>query len=238
MPRGRHDAWMELSMTRNPSRAVIFRLVGAAIALSLSGAAAKAADLVATAYGGIWEKAFRECYVAEFEKKTGKKVEVVLGTPTQWANQIAASPGKPPIDVIVNTVDGAFDAVKRGIVDKFDAAKLPHLAEIDPKFVEIGKGYGAIVNYGGMGIAYNTKTVKNPPANWKDFVEGVKKGEWKAAIPHISYVSTHLTTLWMLNNVYGGTVDNIQPGIDAIKAMKASGNLIFWKDPNEFLESD
>src|SRR6185503_15449208 len=116
-------------MTRITSRAAI-SLVGAAIALGLSGAVARAADLVVTAYGGIWEKAFRECYIAEFEKKTGKKVEVVLGTPTQWANQVAASSGKPPIDVIVNTVDGAFDAVKRGIVDKFDAAKLPHLAEI------------------------------------------------------------------------------------------------------------
>jgi putative spermidine/putrescine transport system substrate-binding protein len=222
-------------MTRIPSHATILPAVAAAIAFCSLGGTAKAADLVVTAYGGIWEKAFRECYVAEFEKKTGKKVEVVLGTPTQWANQVAASSGKPPIDVIVNTVDGAFDTVKRGIVDKFDPAKLPHLAEIDPKFVEIAQGYGSIVNYGAMGIAYNKKSVKNPPASWKDFIEGVKKGEWKVAIPHISYVSTHVTTLWMLNNALGGTVDNVQPGLDAIKAMKDSGNLVFWKDPNEFL---
>jgi putative spermidine/putrescine transport system substrate-binding protein len=210
-------------------------LLGAAVMIITSASAAQAADLVAAAYGGIWEKAFRTCYVSEFEKKTGKTVEVVLGTPTQWANQISASPGKPPIDVIVNTVDGAFDAIKRGIVDKFDPAKLPHLSEIDPKFVEVAKGYGSIVNYGAMGLAYNTNTVKTPPADWKDFVERTKKGEWRAAIPHISYVSTHLTTLWMFNNLYGGTLDNIQPGIDAINALKASGNIVFWKDPNEFL---
>ena len=60
-------------MTCITSRAAI-SLVGAAIALGLSGAVARAADLVVTAYGGIWEKAFRECYIAEFEKKTGKKV--------------------------------------------------------------------------------------------------------------------------------------------------------------------
>jgi putative spermidine/putrescine transport system substrate-binding protein len=210
-------------------------LIAAAVAVGGWTGAAHAADLVVTAYGGIWEKAFRECYVSEYEKKTGKKVEVVLGTPTQWANQIAASSGKPPIDVIVNTIDGAYDLIRRGIVDKFDATKLPHLAEIDSKFTDIAKGYGSIVNYGAMGLAYNTKTVKNPPATWKEFVDGVKKGQWKAAIPHISYVSTHLTTLWMLNNVYGGTVDNIQPGLDAIKAMKDSGNSVFWKDPNEFL---
>ena len=207
---------------------------GAALALATSGQAL-GADLVVSAYGGIWEKAFRDCYVSEFEKKTGKKVEVVLGTPVQWANQISASPGKPPIDVIVNTVDGAYDATGRGIVEKFDPAKLPNLAEIDPKFVEAGKGFGSILNYGAMGLAYNTKTVKSPPTNWKEFVERTKKGEWKAGIPHISYVSTHLTTLWMLNNVFGGTVDNIQPGVDAIKALKASGNIVFWKDPNEFL---
>ncbi len=90
--------------------------------------AAHSADLVVTSYGGLWERGMRECYVAEFEKKTGKSVEVVLGTNVQWMNQIAASRGRPPIDVLVNNADTAYEAINRGLVDRVDPSKVPHMA--------------------------------------------------------------------------------------------------------------
>lgn len=211
-------------------------LAGASLSLLLAAAGpAQAADLVVTAYGGVWEKYFRECYVAEFEKRTGKTVEVVLGNPVQWLNQITANPQKPPIDVIVNTIDSAYEAARRGVVDKFDPAKLPNLKDIEPRFVEAGQGYGTILNYGAMGIAYNEKAVKNPPKTWQEFVERTIKGEWKAAIPGINYLATPTTVIWLYATVFGGNIDDIEPGLKQIKAMKASGNLVFWNDVNEFL---
>jgi putative spermidine/putrescine transport system substrate-binding protein len=218
--------------TLNLSRA---RLAVAAATFILAAGSSQAADLVVTAYGGIWEQAFRSCYVAEFEKKTGKKVDVVLGGPVQWLNQVSANPSRPPIDVIVNTVDGAADAIKRGVVDSMDASKVPNLKDVDPKFIEAGRGQGTILNYGAMGIAYNQKTVKNPPKDWKEFVDRTVKGEWKASIPGSGYPFTPLTTTWLFAHVYGGGVDNIDPGLAQIKRMRDSGNLMFWNDVNEFL---
>ncbi len=209
---------------------------GAAVALLLaSSPAALSADLVVTAYGGLWEKAFRECYVTTFEKQTGKKVEVVLGTPVQWSNQILASPNKPPIDVIINGIDQALDAGRRGVVEKYDVSKVPNLKDIDPKFAEAGQGFGSILNYGAMGLAYNEKKIPNPPKTWKEFVDRTVAGEWHAAIPGVNYAATPNTLIWMLAHVYGGDVDNVEPAFDQIKRLRASGNIVFWNDVNEFL---
>ena len=224
---------------RMRTRAIVGPVIGAASAIAVVAAlpagGAQAADLVVNAFGGVWEKAFRECYVAEFEKRSGKSVVVVVGNPIQLMNQVEANRAKPPIDVIVNTIDGAYDAIKRGLVDPFDDASLPHLKEINPDFVKAGRGFGTILNYGAMGLAYNTKTVKNPPKDWKAFVDGTVKGEWRAAVPSINYLATTQTTLWMFSHVYGGGIDDVTPGIEVLKKMKASGNLIFWSDVNQFL---
>jgi len=215
---------------------MIVRALGTALALQVSmTCAAKAADVVVTSYGGLWEKATRECFVKEFEKRTGKTAEVVLGNATQWINQIAANPAKPPVDVMVNNIDEVLDANRRGIVEPFDIKNVPRLPELEPALVAVGYGNGATVAYSSMGIAYNTKTVKHPPKSWKEFVDGTMKGEWQAAIPDINYVSTLGHTLWLFANVYGGGVKDFDPGFKTIRDMYKSKNLQFWSDPNAFL---
>jgi len=214
------------------------RRKAAIISLVLSAAlgvrVAHAADLVIAAYGGIWEETLRQCAIAAFEKKTGKKVDVVLGSPSQWLNQVAASPAKPPIDIMYMPPDNALDSAKRGLSEKLDPAKLPHLKEIPARFVDSVDGYGAAMNYGAMGAVYNTKTVPNPPKTWKEFVEGTVAGKWKGAVPSINYVGG-VYTLWMYAHLYGGSPSNIAPGLAQIKRMMASGNLKLWVDPNQLL---
>jgi putative spermidine/putrescine transport system substrate-binding protein len=51
---------------------------------------ARAADLSVGTFGGVWEESLRKCISAPFEKQTGKTVDVVIGSPIQWLNQIAA----------------------------------------------------------------------------------------------------------------------------------------------------
>lgn len=211
-------------------------LAGAALLLLAGPTAARAADLVVGAFGGVWEQSLRKCIIAPFEKKTGKTVDVVLGAPLQWLNQIGASPDKPPLDVIYNATETAYDAINRGLVDKFTTANVPNIAEEKPEFAGIPDGYGAIHNYGAMGIIYNSKTVKDPPKDWKAFVEGTVAGKWKASMPSVNYPSGGLTiSVWLFAKTFGGGVDNIQPGLTQIKRMKDSGNLIFWNDPNSVL---
>jgi putative spermidine/putrescine transport system substrate-binding protein len=211
------------------------RAIWGAIGLIAVAGPATAADITVTAYGGIWEKAIRECYVAEFEKRTGKTVEVVLGGPVQWMNQVAANPANPPIHVLMNGIDNSFEAIDKGLVDKIDESRVPSLKDVPEQFKAVGKGYGTIINYGAAGLAYNAKTVKNPPKTWQEFVDRTMKGEWQAALPGINYVSTPVILVWAFADLYGGGIDNVEPALKQIKAMKASGHLVFWNDVNEFL---
>ena len=194
-----------------------------------------AADLTVGAFGGVWEQSLRRCIVEPFEKKTGKTVSVVLGAPAQWLNQIAASPGHPPLDVIYNPADTAFEAINRHLLTQFTKASVPNAFELQPKFMGLGDAYGSPHNYGGMGLIYNTQTVKNPPKTWKEFVEGTVRGDWHASAPSINYPSGGFNEVWLFSTLYGGGVNDIKPGLDQFKRMEASGNLAFWNDPNTVL---
>ncbi|MDB5511854.1 MAG: hypothetical protein JWR08_1337 [Enterovirga sp.] len=214
------------------------RVVGFVVLASSAAwsGAAGAADLTVGAFGGVWEQSLRKCVIAPFEAKSGKKVDVVLGAPVQWLNQISARSAKPPMDVIYLPTENALDAIGRGLVDKFSADKVPNMADLDPQFAAIGDGYGTVHNYGAMGIIFNKSTVKDPPKTWKEFVDGTIAGKWKATMPNINYPSGGLTiSVWQFAEMNGGSIDNVQPGLDLVKKMRGSGNLSFWSDPNQVL---
>jgi putative spermidine/putrescine transport system substrate-binding protein len=207
----------------------------AVVVLGMSGNAS-AADLVVGAFGGIWERSFRECVVDPFQKETGKSVDIVLGSAPQWLNQIAANPTKPPLDVMMVASDYAYDAINRGLVDKFTIERVPNLAKIAKRFTEVGDGYGVTHNYGSMGLIYNKATVPNPPKTWKEFVEGTVSGKWKSSAPSINYTGGGSAFIvYQLSTIYGGDIDNIEPGLAQAKRMLDSRNLTLWTDPNQVL---
>jgi putative spermidine/putrescine transport system substrate-binding protein len=213
---------------------MIAALVGAAA--FVPSTSLRAADLVVGAFGGIWETSFRECVVAPFEKRTGKKVDIVLGAPIQWLNQIAASPSKPPIDIVLMPTETAYDGSARGLIDKLPAETMPNAKDQAQRFKDFADGFGYVHNYGSMGLIYNSDTVKDPPKTWKAFVEGTVEGKWKASIPTINYPSAGFTfTSLFLAQQYGGNLDDIGPGYAQIKRMLATGNLTLWLDPNQIL---
>jgi putative spermidine/putrescine transport system substrate-binding protein len=196
-----------------------------------------AADLTVGAFGGIWEQSLRKCIIDPFTKQTGKTVDVVLGSPTQWLNQIAASPGKPPLDIVYNPTETAYEAIDRGLVQKFTPETVPNAQDVLPQFQKMTDGgWGSVHNYGAMGIIYNTELVKDPPKSFKDFVAGTIAGKWKASMPSVNYPSGGLTvSVWSFAKLYGGDVNNVTPGLDMVKKMQQSGNLSFWTDPNSVL---
>lgn len=201
-----------------------------------AASSAQAADLTVGAFGGVWEQSLRKCVVEPFQKRTGKTVDVVLGTPVQWINQAAATRDRPPLDVFYNPSETSYDAIDRGIVEQLTLQQVPNLGEVGDRFKDLSKGYGSPHNYGAMGIIYNTQTVKDPPKTWKAFVEGTLAGKWKASLPSVSYPSAGLTvSIWHFAKLFGGDLNNIQPGLAIVKKMRESGNLSFWTDPNSVL---
>lgn len=199
-------------------------------------AASQAADVTVTAFGGAWEQAFRKCYAEPYEKKTGQTVEVIIGGPPQWVNQIAANPNDPPIDVLVNLMDTARTAINQGLVEELDEAKVPNLAAIPSAFREPLDGFGTVINYGAAGLAYNKETVEEPPQSWQDFVQGTLDGKWVATLPGINVANTTPTALlWNLIDLYGSDIGDIDTVMAKLVELRDSGNVVFYNDMNQFL---
>ena len=113
-----------------------------ALALMPGGALAqgKPDRITVTSYGGIWERAIRDIFVADFTKRTGVAADVQLGNPNQWLSQVEASPDKPPLHALVATPELAIEAGRKGLVEKIDGSKLKNLKDVSPRFVDICNG--------------------------------------------------------------------------------------------------
>ncbi|MGD9843751.1 MAG: substrate-binding domain-containing protein, partial [Variibacter sp.] len=98
--------------------------------------------ITVTSYGGVWETAIRDYFVADFKKRTGVDADVQLGNPNQWISQVKASPNKPPLDAVVATADLIIEAGRAGLLDNIDGAKLANLKDVDKRFVDISEGWG------------------------------------------------------------------------------------------------
>ncbi|MER5173048.1 ABC transporter substrate-binding protein [Thioclava kandeliae] len=203
--------------------------------VGLSGLPLRAQEtgtLNVTAYGGVWEQAIRDCFVAPFEAKTGAKATVSLGGPPQWLAQVEANPEKPPLDVLIMSPDLAVIAAEGDLMDEFTVEKLPNLAKIPQEFTDACLGKGTYFDYGVGGITYKKQVVSEPPKSFAAFVERVSKGEFIASVPSIQYGVTPVFFIWAMNNALGGTVDNVDPFFEAMAKMK--DNLVFWAGPNDF----
>lgn len=195
-------------------------------------AQAQSRTLNVTAYGGAWEQAIRDCFVAPFEQKTGAKATVALGGPPQWLAQVEASPDSPPLDVLIMTPDLAITAAQSGLMDDFTVEKIPNLAKIPREFTDACLGKGTYFDYGVGGITYDDRKVKEAPKSFAEFVDRVSKGEFVASVPSISYAVTPIMLIWAMADALGGGVDNVDPFFEAMEKMK--DNLVFWGGPNDF----
>jgi putative spermidine/putrescine transport system substrate-binding protein len=212
-------------------------VAGGAIAAALGTgpwrrASAAGTSITATALGGIWEEAVRSCFVAPYEKTTGNKASVEIGSPPQWLSQIEASPSKPPIDVLVTIPDLAIAAGRKGLMDKFTGDKLANLKDIPKPFIDGVEGWGAVFDYGVAGFTWHRDRVKNPPKSFHEFVDRTAKGEWQAMLPGIGYAVTPIMAIWAISKAYGGGVDNVDSFFAAVKKM--GRNVSFWNSPNDF----
>ena len=195
--------------------------------------AGKTERIAVTSFAGIWEEAVRSCFVSYFEEKSGAKADVVIGGPPQWMSQIEANLEKPPIHILVNTIDLALIAGKKGLVEKIRPEKLSNFKDIPQKFTDVLKGWGTCFNYGSAGLAYNKQRIKKPPKSFQEFVDRTAKGDLRASLPNVSYPPCPQMLIWSFADVFGGNVNNVDPAFAAIKRMRE--NTIFYSSSTEFL---
>lgn len=120
--------------------------------------------------------------------------------------------GKTGIDA------GDYQAYKVTTWDKIPDTVLSLPAK-DPTGLWTG-GY-----YGVMALEVNTAVVKNVPANWNDLLKPEYKGQVAlAGDPRTSNQAAQSVFAAALAN--GGSLDNVQPGLDFFKQVNDAGNFV------------
>jgi len=195
--------------------------------LSLS---ARAEELVVGSFGGSFADNVKACHVAAFEKATGATVSLKLGNSSQFAAAIRATGGKPDMDVVF--IDNSLAVQTHGekLNETIERKKLTHAAEVIPTAWGKDDSY-VVAMVSATTLIYNPKLVKTPPTSWLDLFDPAYVGKY--AIGDISGTSG-VQFFLALNRIKGGTLENIDPGIEAIKPL-AKGSPVLYTQADQLL---
>ncbi|WP_159881669.1 ABC transporter substrate-binding protein [Paenibacillus puerhi] len=111
-----------------------------------------------------------------YEQKTGVQVEMFQGTTGKIMARMEAEKANPIVDVVVlASLPSAIGMTKSGLTQPYKEAK--NADKLIPAFSDKDGNYFSY-SLSALGIAYNTKTVTNPPKTWSDLT----RPEWKGKI--------------------------------------------------------
>jgi len=184
---------------------------------------ASAEDLVVATFGGTFVENSKKCHAAAFEKATGATVKYVLGSSVQTAAKLRAAGGRAEFDVAYMDSQIVKQAKAEGLLQPLEPAKIAGWNDLYDASKD-KDSYWVSMMFAGTIITYNTNLVKAPPTSWAD----LWKPEWKGklAIPDISGTSGQ-QFLMAAARLNGGSVENIDPGFEAIKRLKPNVQMMY-----------
>ena len=200
------------------------RLITAAV-LGLAGSvgAASAEDLVLGSFGGSFADNVKACYIDPFEEATGATVVTKLGSSSQQAAAIRATAGDSDMDVVFADNAFAVQLANEDLLVTLDRSKLSNAPDI------VSNAWGADDSYvaamvGATTIIYNKDKITTPPTSWNDLFDPKYQG-------HVTIGDVSGTSGWQflaaVNEMEGGTLDDITPGIEKIKPLAKDAVLLY-----------
>jgi len=192
----------------------------AVLALTLASQA-YAKELVISTPGGSFLDDIGFCKAKPFTKATGIETTLVANSSVQAAAKLRATKGSPEFDIVYVDSELAVPLAKQGLLEKLDFSLIPNKADILPSAFD-PNGYFIQMMGAATIIAYNPKLIEKP-TSWADVLDPKYKG--KIALPDITGTSG-VQFLLAVNKMKGGTLDNVDPGFEAIKAIK--GNVVMY----------
>ncbi|MCP5150674.1 MAG: ABC transporter substrate-binding protein [Ectothiorhodospiraceae bacterium] len=203
------------------------RLIAAAVgaALGIGAGLAQAKDqLVVNSFGGGYEKKHRELVIEPFEKLHDVEVVMVTAYSADTLAQLRAQKENPKFDVVHLSGGLEATAAAEGLLAPIQPSELTHHAEMYPYAVRnIEKGEGPAYSAAVIGILYDTEKVSPAPTSWKDLARPEFAG-------HL--VLTDISNNWgllsflMINKVAGGSLEDIAPGLAAVKQMLGGATVV------------
>jgi putative spermidine/putrescine transport system substrate-binding protein len=195
-----------------------------ASAFHLSIAQAADREISVMAWGTAWEQALKPI-ADNFTKKTG--IHVIAVTQAGSADGLArlqAMRGAPKIDVWFSTASLA----DRATTDKqlFLPISLADLSNSRDLVKGSVSSSWVAAYYYPLTILYRPTLVKNAPTAWKD----LWKPEFSSALAVPDVQTYPARMLIIAATAHGGSIDNVDPGFTALKALKPNIAMFYGSD--------
>ncbi len=218
-------------MASNPTLSVPRRhfIAGAAAATTLTigvapPARAQGGSIVSTVFGGVYEREYRRAIIEPFERETGIRTQLKLGSPAEWLTSSMVNRRNPEIDVLLLPYPDNIRAVQENIGMELTRADIPNLADVAPIWIDQWRGQGVGLDYVSYGIAYREDLVPKPITSWRDLWDPALRG--KVTLPAIGiFGSWELIVLTA--RLYGGNEDNLAPAFPALKELRGNVRQFF-----------
>jgi putative spermidine/putrescine transport system substrate-binding protein len=180
-------------------------------------------ELVVATFGGTFVDNSKKCHATAFEKATGSTVKYVLGSSVQTMAKLRAAGARSELDVAYMDSQIVKQAKAEGLLQPLEPAKIAGWGDLYEASRDKDAHWVSMM-FAGTIITYNTNLVKTPPTSWAD----LWKPEWKGklAIPDISGTSGQ-QFLMAAARLHGGSVENIDPGFEAIKKLKPNIQMMY-----------
>ncbi|MGP1394264.1 MAG: ABC transporter substrate-binding protein [Inquilinaceae bacterium] len=203
-------------------------IVAAGMAALLAGAATATETLVINSFGGAYEEAHRALVIEPFEALHDVEIEVVTLYSADALTQLRAQKDNPQFDVVHFSGGQEIVAAQEGLIAPIAPDELENAADLYPFAVDgLSRGEGPVYSVAVVGLLHDT-TAGPAPTSWTDLLSAPDKS--MLAIADIS--NTYgLQTLLMLNQIQGGGLDDIQPGLDAVTGLIDGDAAIFTSSP-------
>lgn len=161
-----------------------------------------------------------------FTAKYGIKINELNpdGSSAQEIDAIKANktnPGPQAPDVIDVGLSFGPQARTDGLITPY---KVATWADI-PAAAKDAEGYWYGDYYGVLSFETNTKVVKNVPKDWADLLKPEYKGQ-VALSGDPTQSNQAISGVWAAALANGGTLDNVQPGLDFFKKLNDAGNFV------------
>jgi putative spermidine/putrescine transport system substrate-binding protein len=182
--------------------------------------------------GGKIEQAIRDGVAKKFTEKTGIKVNYTPGVSSENLSKVEIQKNSPEIDVAIIVPTDVQRAVNKGLVEKEDQKSIPNMSKLDSRYVAVDNMGIPIMGYV-IVPAYNSQAFDkegiSPIRSWNDIISEKYKGRTSYADIVNDWGYTMLYSLALAN---GGSLDNMEPGLNKAKDLAAYSET-FYKNSSQ-----
>ena len=200
-------------------------ILAATALLTFAGSATAQETLVINSFGGDYEKMHRELVITPFEEMYDVKVEVVTAYSADTLAQLRAQKENPQFDVVHFSGGLEHAAAAEELLAPIEPSELSNYDQMYPFAVTgLDKGIGPMYSTAVMGLLYNTDQVQSPPDSWKDVSDPAYANH--VLLTDAASNTYGLLSFLMLNQVEGGTLDDIEPGLAFVKGLLPTSTVV------------